>query len=163
LTAWAAAAAALLPVQWLGLLLRGHTVQQLDAANVRFVRYGVAVVAYTLLLADPWPRLGASAYPVGLEVDCASRQRRVTVLVRAALVLPGAVFASVLAVVAVGVAIAAWFVGLALGRVPEGLEELGVYCLRFDTQVLGYAILLTECPPSLAGSAGLVNPPREVR
>jgi uncharacterized protein DUF4389 len=162
-TAWAAAVVVLLPAQWLGLLVRGRPFRLLDAANLRFARYGVAVVAYALLLAEPWPRLAASAYPVGLEVDRAYGQRRVTVLVRPALVLPGAVFASVLAVVAIGVAIVAWFAGVTRGTISEGLAELGVYCLRFDTQVVGYAILLTEAPPSLAGATGLVILPREAR
>jgi Domain of unknown function (DUF4389) len=163
LTVWAATVALLLPVLWLSLVVTGRSLRPLDAVNFRFGRYGIAVAAYALLLADARPRLGASASPVDLEVDAAFPRRRGPVLIRPVLALPGAVFASVLGVAAIGVAVPAWFAGVAAGRMPEALEELGVYCLRFVAQASAYVILLTDTAPSLDGAAGLVTPRREVR
>ena len=42
-----------------------------------------------------------------------------------------------------------WFVGLALGRMPEGLRNLGAYALRYSAQTYGYVFLLTDKQPTL--------------
>lgn len=75
------------------------------------------------------------------------------VLLRPLLALPAIVFASVLVLVAATVAVAAWFAAVASTRVPPGLAELGNYCLRFASQSVAYALLLTGTSPSLAGGA----------
>jgi Domain of unknown function (DUF4389) len=149
---WLALTLAALPFQWLHLLVRARPARALEGAAARGVRYGVAVAAYVLLLADPRPPLRQRPYPIELVLsETAQSQRRAGVLLRPALALPAVVFASVLTVVAGGVAVAGWFAALTAARLPPGLEELGTYCLRFCTQTLAYVLLLTESYPSLEG------------
>jgi len=165
LGAWAGGVAALLPFRWLSLLARAQDLRPAGAASARFAAYASAVGAYGLLLADPWPSLRARPRPIELDLPEATRQRRATVLLRPLLALPAVVFASVLAVVSLSAAVVAWFPCAASARMPAGLQELGVYCLRFHAQTLAFVLLLTERYPSLAGTAegGLVTAPSESR
>jgi hypothetical protein len=48
------------------------------------------------------------------------------------------------------VAVAAWFVALALGRTTSGLQELGTFCLRYQLETQAYVSLLTAAYPRLA-------------
>ena len=59
--------------------------------------------------------------------------------------------AFVLHIVMYVVAALGWFASLALGRMPQGLRDLGAYCLRFEAQTYEYLSLLTPRYPSLAG------------
>lgn len=150
-SAWGCAVALLAPFQWLWALFAGRLEDDVHSFLARFVRYQVHVHAYALLLAQPYPRFhGRDAYPVDVEVAAATSQPRAVVLLRVLLALPALVFGSVLAVVLLAVAVAAWFACLALGRMPAGLEELGAYCLRFHAQTLAYLLLLTASYPALA-------------
>lgn len=71
-------------------------------------------------------------------------------LLRPVLALPALVLASVLAVVHLCSAVAAWFVALVLGRTTAGLRELGAFCLRYAAEATAYALLLTPRYPRLA-------------
>ena len=44
-------------------------------------------------------------------------------------------------------AVLAWFVALALGRMPDGLRNLGAYVLRYDAQLHAYLFVLTARYP----------------
>ncbi|HEY3566014.1 MAG TPA: DUF4389 domain-containing protein, partial [Casimicrobiaceae bacterium] len=74
-----------------------------------------------------------------------------TIAIRIVLALPALVFAYVLGVVVLVVAILSWFVALAVARVPAGFQGLGAYCLRYQAQTLAYLFLLTDRYPTLAG------------
>jgi hypothetical protein len=156
--ACAGVVAALLPLQWLYLLVRGRPLRSVWRVSASISCYIVAVSAYVLLLANPWPSFRRRAYPVALAIDEPSRARRATVLLRPLLALPAIAFASVLAVVSVSAALVAWLVAVVSARIPQGLEELALYCLRFEVQTVAYAILLADIYPSLAGTSdgGLV-------
>ena len=152
-TLWTYAAVPLLVFQWLWALFAGRLEEDVHAFLSRFARYHVHVYAYLLLFANPWPRFtGHRGYPVDLDIDGPARQRRLTILFRLVLVIPALVFASVLSTVMVLLAVFAWFASLATGRIPAGMEELGAYCLRYQTQTYAYLLLLTERYPTLAGS-----------
>lgn len=151
-TLWAYALALLVPFQWLWALFAGRLEEDVHALLGRFVRYHVHLYAYVLLLANPWPHFtGRPGYPVDVELDAPRRQRRLGVLFRLVLAVPAFVFSSVLQVVLYTLAVLGWFASLALGRLPEGMEELGAYCLRYQTQTVAYVLLLTPAYPSLAG------------
>jgi Domain of unknown function (DUF4389) len=47
------------------------------------------------------------------------------------------------------VAVAAWFVALALGRTTAGLQELGTFCLRYQLETQAYLLLVTAAYPRL--------------
>ena len=48
-------------------------------------------------------------------------------------------------------ALIGWFYALATGRMSEGIENLGNFALRYESQTLGYTFLLTGKYPSLSG------------
>ena len=58
--------------------------------------------------------------------------------------------ASVFNVVLSLAAVAAWFAALALGRTTAGLQELGMFCLRYQLETQAYVTLLTSTYPRLA-------------
>jgi hypothetical protein len=149
---WSWAVFPLLAFQWLWTLFAGRMEEDAHSFLTRFARYHVHVSAYSLLLADPWPRFtGRLGYPVDLELDPPERQRRASVLFRLLLAIPALVFASVLGSVLALLAVFGWFTALAVGRMPSGIEELGAYCLRYQTQTYAYLLLLTPRYPTLAG------------
>jgi Domain of unknown function (DUF4389) len=154
-TLWGYALVFFVPFQWLWALFAGRLEDDVHSFLGRFVRYHVHLYAYLLLLANPWPPFrGRPGYPVDVEFDHARQQPRAVVFFRLLLVVPAFIFASVLQVVLYTVAFLGWFVSLAVGRLPEGMEELGAYCLRYQTQTVAYVLLLTSAYPSLAGGSG---------
>jgi uncharacterized protein DUF4389/putative oligomerization/nucleic acid binding protein len=58
------------------------------------------------------------------------------------------------------VAVAGWFVCLALGRMPKGLRDLGAYCLRFNAQTSAYLLFLTDRYPALGSGGRAIAPER---
>jgi Domain of unknown function (DUF4389) len=156
-TVWGSALALLVPFQWLWAIFAGRLESDVHSFLTRFLRYHVHLSAYLLLLANPFPRFhGLRGYPVDIEVDAPERQNRASVLFRLVLALPALIFLSVLQVVLFVIALLGWFASLALGWMPEGMRELGAYCLRYQTQTLAYLLLLTQAYPSLAGGEGTV-------
>jgi hypothetical protein len=154
-TLWGYALVFFVPFQWLWALFAGRLEDDAHGLLGRYVRYHVHLYAYLLLLANPWPRFhGRPSYPVDVEFDRAKPQSRAAVFFRLVLVVPAFVFASVLQVVLYTIAFLGWFASLALGRLPGGMEELGAYCLRYQTQTVAYVLLLTSSYPSLAGGSG---------
>ena len=149
---WSFVALAVGIVNWFIALVRGETPRPVRAWFERYLRYSTHVLAYTLLLADPYPKFRgwAGTYPVDLRVDPPQRQRRWTILLRLPLAVPALIFSYVLNIVASVVAVLGWFVALATARMPVGLQRLGAYCLRFQVQTLGYLLLVTDRYPTLA-------------
>lgn len=158
-TVWGYALVFFIPFQWLWALFAGRLEDDVHSFLGRYVRYHVHLYAYLFVLANPWPSFrGRRGYPVDVEFAAAARQSRLTVLFRLVLVLPALVFSSVLQVVLYTIALLGWFASLALGRLPEGMRELGAYCLRYQTQTVAYVLLLTSAYPSLAGATGEQQP-----
>jgi len=151
LAIWMAATLFVVVFQWLWLIGSGRMEDDVHRYVARLVRHHVHVSAYVLLLADPWPRVsGREGYPLDLTLDPPERQPRLTVAFRIVLALPAFVFAFALRVIVLVVAVLGWFASLALGRMPQGLRDLGAYCLRFEAQTWAYLLLLTPRYPSLA-------------
>jgi hypothetical protein len=146
-------------VAWLVTLFGAHLWPELHAFETRFVRWSAHVAAYVSFLADPWPRLDArDAYPVDVDVDPPARQNRWKTFFRFLLAIPAVVFSLVLTVVLIVVAFVGWFACLILGRMPQGLRDLGVYCVRFGAQTSAYLLFLTDRYPTLAGGTAGVGP-----
>jgi 2-(1,2-epoxy-1,2-dihydrophenyl)acetyl-CoA isomerase len=153
---WGLVAVVLAIANWFIALVRGRTPDAVHAWFERYVRYSTHVGAYVLLLADPYPKFRGweGTYPVDVRIDPPVRQSRWTIGFRLVLALPALVFAYVLGVVAVVVGILSWFVALAVARVPDGFQNLGAYCLRYQAQTHGYLLLLTDRYPSLSSGSG---------
>jgi hypothetical protein len=156
---WALVAVVALPVAWGAAVVGGSVPPFLHRLLVGALGYLTAVNAWTSLVSGryPWPRR-RSTHPVQVEARL-ERQPRWTVLLRLPIAIPALVLASVLAVVQLGTAIGGWFVALLLGRMTEGLRELGAFCLRYATETAAYLLLITPRYPRLAPEAAVEDQP----
>jgi hypothetical protein len=83
-------------------------------------------------------------------VAAPERQNRWITGFRIILAIPALILSNVLQYVRQIVSFLGWFVCLALGRLPEGMRNLGGYCLRYEMQTYAYLSLLTQRYPSLS-------------
>jgi uncharacterized protein DUF4389 len=155
LTVWAFIAALFVAIAWLALLIEGRLPTWLHRFIAAYVRYGGQVTAWFYLLSNRYPDpLHTKTHPFAIEIPERPRQPRLVTLFRVVLAIPPLLLAIALDVVLTLSAIPAWFAGLALGRTTAGLQELGTFCLRYELEVLAYALLLSPRYPRLvpAGS-----------
>jgi hypothetical protein len=149
-------------VAWLVTLSAAQLWPELHAFHSRFLRWAVHVVAYATLLAQPWPRLDArDVYPIDLVIEAPVRQNRWKTAFRLVLAIPALVLSFVLGVVLLALALVAWFACLVLGRMPNGLRDLGAYCVRFAAQTAAYLLFLTDRYPELAADGAHAAPDGE--
>jgi hypothetical protein len=141
-------------VNWVVTLIKGRSPERLHRWLVRYLRYTVYVYSYVYLLANPYPPFhgGERSYPVDLVLEGPDPQRRLITAFRAVLAIPAFVLAWVLGQVLLVIAVISWFIGIAVGRVPRGLEQLGLYCLRYQTQTYAYLAVITDRYPTTAGN-----------
>jgi hypothetical protein len=148
---WAVLVPAATAVAWLAALIDGRVPPWLRRFLSAFLRYQGQVTAWFVLLSDRYPDpLHTLEHPFAIELPERARQHRLVTLFRLPLALPAIVLWSVFGVVLALVAVASWFVALALGRTTAGLQELGVFCLRYQLETLAYVLLLTTSYPRLA-------------
>ncbi|MEP6910396.1 MAG: DUF4389 domain-containing protein [Actinomycetota bacterium] len=138
-------------VNWFATLIKGRSPERIHNWLVRYLRYSIFVYAYLYLLADPYPPFHGTAgsYPVDLEVDGPEPQHRLVTAFRPILAIPAWVLNWVFSQVVQIVALIAWFVVLAIGRMPRGMDNLGLYCLRYKAQTNAYVSIVTDRYPSL--------------
>jgi hypothetical protein len=154
LTLWSIAVFFVVIVAWFTALIKGRLPDGMHNFLASYLRYYTRVTAYWNLLADPYPPFNGSTdvtYPVDLQVDPPQAQRRWKILLRFILAIPAQILAWVFGQVLGIVAFLGWFVCIFMGRMPKGMRDLGVYCLRYQQQTYGYLMLLTERYPSLEG------------
>jgi hypothetical protein len=151
-TVWGIVSWLIAIVAWFATLFAGRTPDGLHNAQASFVRYHTRVNAYIYLLADPFPPFGAGGgYPVDLEIAPPETQNRLTVFFRVILAIPALILASILQQLLGVLAFIGWFVALFTGKMPQGMEDLGAFCLRYYEQTTAYVLLLTGRYPSLSG------------
>ena len=141
---WAIAATVAVVIAWFAALFTARVPDGLHNFIAGYLRYYTRVLAYGSILADPFPPFGTGVtYPVDLEIDPAVTQNRLTVFFRVVLVLPCYVLVSyALQPLLYLVAIGCWFVALFTGRVPAGLERVGLFCVRFNSRTFAYLYLV---------------------
>jgi Domain of unknown function (DUF4389) len=148
---WAVLVPAAAALAWLAALVDGRVPPWLRRFLSAFLRYQGQVTAWFHLLSDRYPDpLHTLEHPFTIEVPERARQHRLVTVFRLPLALPAIVLWSVFGVVLALVAIASWFVALALGRTTSGLQELGTFCLRYQLETLAYVLLLSASYPRLA-------------
>jgi hypothetical protein len=137
-------------IAWFAALFAGRVPQGMHEFIAGYLRYYIRVEAYGGILADPFPPFGSGdRYPVDLEIDPPVAQNRLTVFFRILLVLPCYVLmAYALQPLLALIAIACWFVALFTGRVPEGLQNVGLFCLRFSARTMAYLYLVNPRYPA---------------
>ena len=159
LVLWGVAAAVVVVASWFATLFAGRSPDALHRFLARFLGYSNQVTAYMFLLANPYPPFGGGRpYPVELEVDPPERQNRWTVAFRLVLAVPALILANVLGYLLQILALLGWFACLAIGRMPEGMESLGIYCQRYSLQTYAYVFLLTQRYPSLSAATPATAP-----
>ena len=87
------------------------------------------------------------SYPVEIEIDEPVRQGRWGVAFRLLLAVPAFGLGGAYGAVLIVVAVLCWFAALVTARVPEGLRNLGVVCIRYNAQTAAYAWLVTPRYP----------------
>jgi uncharacterized protein DUF4389 len=136
-------------IAWFAALFTGRVPDGMHSFIAGYLRYYIRVAAYGTILADPFPPFGAGGeYPVDLEIDPPVSQGRLGVFFRLLLALPCLFVAGVLQYLLYLVAIGNWFVALVTGRVPEGLQKVGTFCLRFMARTHAYALLVNPRYPA---------------
>jgi Domain of unknown function (DUF4389) len=138
-------------IAWFAALFTARVPDGMHNFLAKYLRYQTHVTAYVTLVADPFPGFGGAegSYPVDLRVAAPERQSRWTVFFRTLLAIPALVISYVMNGLTQIVAFFAWFVCLALGRMPEGMRNLLAFSLRYHVQTQGYLMLLTQRYPSL--------------
>ncbi len=146
---WSIAAAFAWVANWIFTLILGRSPEMLREFLGAYLRYSLHLYAYASFIAEPLPGwLAVRRYPVDTWVP-EDPQRRLITLFRPILAIPALVLSWVFLVVVQVLAVIGWFVCLILGRIPKGLRDLGLYCLRYETQTRAYLTFLTDRYPSL--------------
>lgn len=137
-------------------VIRGTSPQGLHNFLAAYVRYQVHVLAYLLLVANPFPGFAgkAGSYPLDVEIDPPERQNRWVTGFRLFLAIPAFMLGSALGTAAWLAGLFSWFHGLFRAEVPRGLRNLGAYSLRYQAQLGGYLYLLTSRYPYSGPAAG---------
>src|SRR5262249_7056515 len=92
-----------------------------------------------------------SEHPVRLVVTDDLARRRVTVFFRLLLAIPHYIWVVLWTIGAFFAAIAAWFLTLTRGRMPDGLYEFLSNYVRYLTQLMAYLLLAASPYPTFGG------------
>lgn len=87
------------------------------------------------------------SYPVAMDVDPASEQNRLSVLLRYVFAIPAFIMAAIVGIGLMVVTVIAWFVILITGKYPAGMANFAAGGLRLTARVLAYTYLLTDKYP----------------
>ena len=149
LTLWSIVAFVLAVVAWLVALVIGRVPDWLHRFLAAFVRYSTHVISFVYVLGGPYPGFvgRAGSYPVDVEIEPPQRQSRLKTFFRLFLAVPAFLIGSAFSTVMFVAAIGAWWASLFTGRIPEGLKGLLGWAVRYQTQLYGYLLLLTERYP----------------
>jgi hypothetical protein len=101
-------------------------------------------------------------HPVRLVLTDDLRRSRLTVFFRLLLAIPHVIWAALVLIVVILVAIAGWFIVLVTGRLPAGLHGFSAGFVRYAIQVESYILLAANSYPSFYG-AGNDGYPVDVR
>ena len=158
LSIWGLLVVPVLVVSWVVALVAGRVPSSFHRFLAAHVRYQGQAFGWLALLSATYPDPSHTReHPFVIETPEPGKQRRLVTLFRLVLALPALVLAGVFGVVLSGVAVAAWFVAVTLGRTTAGLQELGTFCLRYQVETHAYVGLVTSAYPRLEP----VPPPAE--
>jgi hypothetical protein len=154
LTLYASIAVFVALANWIVTLIKGRSPQRMHRWLVRFLRYTVYVYSYLYVLANPYPPFHGDqrSYTIDLQVEGPDDQRRLVTAFLLVLVIPAFVLSWVLSQVLQVIGLLAWVIAIFLGRIPRGMAQLGLYCLRYQTQVYAYLLVVTDRYPTTAGN-----------
>jgi hypothetical protein len=153
-------------IAWFAIVTTGRYPQSLYDFVADFTRFATRVFAYHFLLCDPYPSFGGSdnpAYPVRMHFDGPlPTYSRLKTFFRIILAIPIAILRYVMTILVEIGAIAAWFVIIVLGKLPQGLFEVLVLGNSYIARSDAYLYLLTETYPPFQDeqtrAAGVTGP-----
>jgi Domain of unknown function (DUF4389) len=136
-------------LNWFATLFAGRSPEWLHGFLAAYVRYTNHVYAYLYLIANPFPGFvgKAGSYPFEIAVAPRERQNRWKTGFRIVLAIPAFVLSSAYGGLAGVVAVLGWFSSLVRARMPRGLRNAGALALRYQAQLHGYMLLLTDAYP----------------
>ncbi len=102
-----------------------------------------------VLFADTPPR-----HPLHLVVTDDLRRNRLTVFFRVLLAIPHLVWLMLFGIAVWFAVLAAWIVGIFIGRVPDGLHGFIAAYVRYLTHVYAYLYLAADPFPAFSGASG---------
>jgi Domain of unknown function (DUF4389) len=146
---WGIVIAFAIIANWFVTLFTGTPAGALHRFIAAYLRYSTHITAYLYLIANPFPGFtgAAGSYPIDLAIPPPARQNRWKTGFRLVLAVPALLLASALNTAVSIVALFGWFTGLFLGRMPQGLRNLGVFVLRYQAHLNAYLWLLTDTYP----------------
>ena len=149
---WSIAVVFVAFVGWIAALVLGRLPDPLHRFLAAYIRYATHLVAFVYLVGRRFPGFTGreGSYGIDLAIDPPTEQRRLTILFRFFLALPAFIVASALGGVAFVLALLVWWYALVTARMPEGMRNLGVTCLRYAGQTYAYAMLVTGRYPYAA-------------
>lgn len=154
---WSVATFVAALVAWFAALATGRVPSALHRLLAAYVRYVLHLLAFVHLVGRKFPGFTgrAGSYGIDVEIDPPAPQSRWKTLFRLLLALPALFLGVALGGVLLVVALLGWSYAIVTGRMPEGLRNLGVSCLRYGAQVDSYLLLLTDRYPY---AAPVLNP-----
>lgn len=148
LTLWSAIVVAISPILWLITLVLGRLPRPLHRFVAAWVRAYAQFTAFATLVAGPFPGfVGATGYPVDVTTEPPAPQHRAKTLFRLLLAVPAFIVSSAYSSALLFLAVLLWFMGLFLGRVPDGMQAFGAAAVRYGAQLQAYAFLVTDRYP----------------
>ncbi len=93
-------------------------------------------------------------HPIHLVVTDDLQRNRLTVFFRLLLVIPHLIWLALWGIAVWFAVLAAWFVGIFTGRVPDGLHDFIAGYLRYLTHVYAYFSIAADPFPSFSGASG---------
>jgi hypothetical protein len=136
-------------INWLCALVIGRSPQPFHRFLAAYLRYTTHLSAFLFLVGNPFPGFvgKAGSYPVDLEIAGPEPQRRLVTFFRFFLTFPAFIVGGGLSGAVFTIGVLGWFAALVLGRMPDGLRNLGAYGLRYNGQTNAYLFLLTSRYP----------------
>ena len=130
-------------------MVRGTPAGGLYRFLAAYVRYRLHVYAYLMLVGNPFPGFTGApgTYPLDLEVEGPRRQNRWKTGFRIVLAIPAFLVNAALGGALFASAVLTWFYALVKASAPWGLRNLSAYAIRYDAQLEGYLLLLTDSYP----------------
>ena len=171
---WSVAVIVVALIGWVAALILGRLPEGLHNFFAAYVRYVTHLGAYLGLVANPYPSFtGTPGYPFDVTIPEPQPQPRWKIALRLLLALPALLIAATLGSgfggggggatqdneaqwfansgvggIAAVCAFLGWFAILAVGRMPNGLRDLGSYGLGYTAQAYAYFLLLTDRYPN---------------
>ena len=149
---WSVAVVFAVLAAWFAALVTGTVPSGLHRFLAAYVRYVLHLFAFIHLVGRRFPGFTgrAGSYGIDLEIDPPAPQNRWKTAFRLFLAIPAVILGGALGGVLLIVALLAWFYAVVTGRMPDGLRNLGVACLRYGAQLDAYLLLLTDRYPYAA-------------